>query len=502
MKFWRKYHRWIGLFVGIVLFLFAFSGVILNHRNWLSSSDISRKFLPETYQYNNWNNASLKGQVTIGNDSVLLYGNIGCWLWQPSKNVFTNFNNGFQDGIDNRKIAKLIKVNDTYFAGTLFGLYQFSSYTWKKVDLDLTHPRITDIIEKDDSLLILTRSELLQIPLKDLSQIKKTYLPAPINYDNKVSLFKTFWVIHSGEILGMTGKIVVDCMAILFLFLAITGFIYYFSPGLIKRTRKKQKSTEIKKKVYRFSVKWHNKAGVYASLLLLIVAFTGMFLRPPFLITIANSKVAKIPFTHLDSLNPWYDQLRAIRYNEQLGIYLISTSEGFYAWMPDRNEMIPVPNQPPVSVMGINVFEPLNESSYLIGSFNGLFRWNPFTGETSHFLSGQPYNPAHAPAMPISDHMVSGYIQLKENSYYIDYNHGIIHLNHQQTFPVMPEVVLDNSPMSLWNLALELHTGRFFQRWLGPFYILIVPLTGLLTIGLILTGFWIWWKFYRKKRRQ
>ncbi len=45
------------------------------------------------------------------------------------------------------------------------------------------------------------------------------------------------------------------------------------------------------------------------------------------------------------------------------------------------------------------------------------------------------------------------------------------------------------SSMSLWNLSLEIHTGRFFQFLLGDFYILIVPLVGLAAIMVIISGY-------------
>jgi uncharacterized iron-regulated membrane protein len=55
--------------------------------------------------------------------------------------------------------------------------------------------------------------------------------------------------------------------------------------------------------------------------------------------------------------------------------------------------------------------------------------------------------------------------------------------------------------MSLWNTALEIHTGRIFEPIVGPFYILYVPLAGLCLIMVLVSGFFIWWKVHRKKRK-
>jgi uncharacterized iron-regulated membrane protein len=54
--------------------------------------------------------------------------------------------------------------------------------------------------------------------------------------------------------------------------------------------------------------------------------------------------------------------------------------------------------------------------------------------------------------------------------------------------------------MSLWNVALELHTGRVFEHLIGPFYILIVPLAGICILLVLISGFLLWWKVYRKKK--
>jgi uncharacterized iron-regulated membrane protein len=65
----------------------------------------------------------------------------------------------------------------------------------------------------------------------------------------------------------------------------------------------------------------------------------------------------------------------------------------------------------------------------------------------------------------------------------------------------MPKEVIDKNPMPLWNVAQEIHTGRIYQFFMGDFYILVVPLTGLFTLYLNISGFIIWYKRYRKKKR-
>jgi len=495
MKFWRKYHKWAGIGLSFFLLLFALSGIVLNHREAFSSIDIPRSLLSSSYQYHNWNNAALRGGIDLDSTRTLYYGNVGCWEYSKPDDRWSDYNTGFPKGSDNRKISKVIKTNNKrLFAGTLFGLYEYRNDQWEKISLGLKHERITDLIEVDDQLHILTRSEL---GLLDLTrkQLHFSYLPTPAGYQKTSSLFKTIWLLHSGEILGLTGKIIVDLIALIFLFLLVTGIIWFISPAQIKRAKKRMKKTVYQKKAFRFSVKWHNKLGFYFIAFMVFTTFTGIFLRPPLLIAIANAQVKSIPYTMLDTPNAWYDQLRAIRFNSHHQMYFVSTAKGMFALTSDQKEMVPVPHQPPVSVMGINVFEEQSTDRYLVGSFSGLYLWNPIEQTTHHAFTGQIYRPPTGMARPIGEHMAAGYYADHHHSYYYDYNTGAHALN-KGSFPVMPDEIKEASPLSLWNLALEIHTGRIFQDVLGAFYILIVPLTGIATLILLFSGLWIWWKKY------
>lgn len=502
MKFWRKYHKWVGIVLCLLLMMFAISGIVLNHRQLFSSININRDLLTSSYQYKNWNNAALKGSIKLDSTLSLFYGNVGVWIYNEHTGIWTDFNSGFKKGIDNRKISKVIRTkNGRLFAATQFGLFEYIKDSWQTMEIPLKHPRICDLIEKDDELHILTRSELGLLNLTDANaKIEFNFLPTPEGYDNKTSLFKTIWVLHSGEILRFTGKLLVDAVAIIFIFLCITAIIWFIYPFQLKRKKRKQKDITALKRTFRFTVKWHNKIGYYTLILLVFTTFTGMFLRPPLLITIANSKVINIPYSMLDTPNAWYDQLRSIRFNKDYDVYFVSTSNGMYALTSDRQQMIKIPHQPPISVMGINVFEQKSKNTYLIGSFSGLFLWNPFDNTTHDYLSGTAYRPKAGMARPVSSTMATGYFKAQNDEHYFDYSNGAILLNGKHHFPEMPMEIKAASPLSFWNFALEIHTGRIFQDFIGSFYILIVPLVGIATIVLLFSGLWIYIKVFRKNK--
>ena len=231
VNFFKKYHKWVSILLTLFIILFSLSGIVLNHRQLFSGIDVSRDYLPEDYIYTNWNNAAVAGTTKIGSDSILIYGNIGVWLTDTLSDNFTDFNDGFPNGVDNRKISKIYNSHlFGLYAGTHFGLYKFneSENKWQKIELPIHKERIVDIDQKGDTLLILSRSYLLKS--WDGINFSRQTLPEPEDYDNKAGLFKTLWVIHSGELYGLPGILLVDAIGLITIFLTITGLIYWIIP--------------------------------------------------------------------------------------------------------------------------------------------------------------------------------------------------------------------------------------------------------------------------------
>lgn len=500
----KAWHKWVSIVLSLFVLLFALSGIVLNHRSWFSSVDVNRNLLPADYRYHNWNLAAVRGSVEKSDNEILIYGNIGVWKANGELSQFSDFNKGFPKGIDNRKISMIIRTGQgDLIAGTYFGLYVHSFGRWEKVALPGNEKRITDLALHNQKIYILTRSYLLVgDDDKPLENAEVILLPPAEDDDNKVSLFKTLWLIHSGEIYGIAGKLFVDFMALALIFFILTGLIIWLFPGWIKRKKRQNAGVKPLAKTMKFSLKWHNKLGWYLAVFLIITAITGAFLRPPLLIPIANSRVAKIPFSKLNQPNPWYDKLRAIIYDHYEERFILSTSEGFY--YSDDHFSTPLKRfgvQPPVSVMGINVFEPLGQGGFMVGSFSGLFTWFPQQQYVENLMTREQYLPSGRSGAPFSDHAVAGLVWDGEAKPYIfDYLGGAAPLLHENNFPAMPQQVLDNSPISLWNLALEVHTARIYRPVTGDLYILIVPLAGLSLSFLLISGIILYWRGFRRNR--
>jgi hypothetical protein len=504
VRFFRKYHKWFSIAATFFILLFAVSGIILNHRKALSGLDVSRGFLPRNYHYRNWNLAAVKGAVRISSDSILIYGNTGIWLTDSSFSRFRDMNAGFPDGADNRKINTLSWSPRTgLFAGSLFGLFQWRERGWHKVLLPESEPRVVKVLAQGDTLFVMTRSHLwLSGTDSKFQHFSALELPKGENDDGKTGLFKTLWVIHSGEIYGLPGKLIVDGVGIVFILLSFTGLIYFLMPTILRRVKseeRKGKSEERKVKFKRFNrgaLRWHNTIGSWMIAILLLNTVTGMFLRPPLLIPVADKRVGKLPYTELSDPNPWFDRLRDLIFDPGMNRFLLSTSEGMY-YSDDffQSELKFFVVQPPVSVMGINVFRKVEPGTYLVGSFSGLFEWTPDHGTITDAVTRTPYRETGGSGPPFGSVSVAGLIDTDTaTSVVFDYAAGAFALTGRNPFPSMPEQILSASPMSLWSACLEIHTGRIFEPIFGMFYILVVPLVGFVTLFILVSGFWVWWR--------
>ncbi len=502
MNFLRKYHKWLSIGFSLFIIAFALSGIFLNHRETFSGIDLNRGWMAEDYQYKNWNNAAVNGSEKIGNDSILIYGNIGVWLTDTNFSRYTDFNRGFPKGIDNRKVADLLYTSDgKLLAATLFGLFQYNyeKAQWAKISLPIKEKRVVDLLEKDGKIYVLTRSHLLITT--DAQHFTEQIIPEPEGYDHKIGLFKTLWVIHSGEIYGLAGKLIVDAVAIIFIFLTITGIILFINGYRIRSRKKKSLDIQKIKKTNRWNLKWHNKIGWTTVILLVVTTATGMFLRPPLLAFIGNAKVGKIPFTELDTPNPWFDILRRIEYDSESKIFILSTMDAFY--FSEDNFSTPLKKfryQPPASVMGVTVLEKKATNTYLVGSFEGLFLWDYSNGFVFDYIKKQPWQPPVSQSAPIGDFKISGFTEdFGIEEIIFDYSLGAINLETGRFPAPMTKEIIDKSGMSLWNFSLEVHTARIYEPIFGIFYILIIPISGLVILFILISGTIVWYKKHRKR---
>ncbi len=496
----KKWHKWLGVLFAFFALIFAISGIILNHRGALSKVDVPRRYLPDYLTIENWNQSSIKTTLNIGGDSIIMYGSSGIWLTDKRHTFVERYEDGIKQGADNRNIAKIVKThNGDIFALTTFDLYRFDKQRQSWIccsSLIDTHERLSDIAASPDTLVIASRSEIFYSTYP-YNVFTKSTIKAPSDYNGKVSLFRTIWRLHSGELFGEIGKIIVDILGIVTILLSITGIIIFLFPKIVRYLKKRGKRVTIYISTLRPSYKIHGKLGYWLAALLLILFASGTFLRPPLLIAIIRSDVAPIPYTTLDSENAWNDRLRCINYDTLQKEWLIYTSEGFYA-MPDLKS-IPdkIVSAPKVSVMGVNIMQQVHQNSWIVGSFDGLVLWDRINGYCVDYITKQPLMPK--PPGPPNQHLaVTGYSNdFLASDIAFGYTFGAKYINRNGNFISMPQIG-NRDKISLWHLALEVHTGRIYQPIIGLFSDMFVFISGLVLIIITFSGLIIVRKTYPK----
>jgi len=493
----KAWHKWLGIPVSLFAFIFAISGIVLNHRTLVSGMDVSREYLPDYLTVENWNQSSIKTTINIGGDSLLMYGASGVWLTNQRHTFTERFESGMKNGVDNRNTAKIVKTNNgDIFAVTTFDLYQLNKRTnnWCNVSsLIDSHERLSDIATNGDTLVVISRSELFTSTYP-YNKFSKSTIIAPSDYDGKVSLFRTIWRLHSGELFGDIGKIIVDLLGVVTIIFSITGIIIFLFPKIVRRLKKRGKNISVYIATLRPSYKWHGKLGYWLTALILILFVSGTFLRPPLLIAIIRSDVKPLPYTTLDSKNAWNDRLRCINYDTLQDEWLLYTSEGFFTMKNLNSQPLPVQSAPRVSVMGVNIMQQVYRDCWIVGSFDGLVLWDRNSGVCIDYLTKRPITP-RPPGPPQQQVAVTGYsADFLAGDVVFGYSFGARYIHRNGEFISMPKTEAPNR-ISLWHLALEAHTGRIYQPLIGFFSDLFVFISGLLLVIITITGFVL----YRRK---
>ena len=475
---WRKQHKWIGIGMTFFLVMFCVSGILLNHRSLIKGVDVSRKYLPSNYKYEKWSGGLLRGTLALDN-KVLLYGNSGIWQTDSTASFFADLNKGLPEGADNRQIRNIVKTdNGEIMTVSPFALYNYGEHeTWHKMELPLEDDeKLTDIASHGDTLVVLSRS-YAYISVPPYKNFRRVQLGAPKNYKQRVTLFRTIWLLHSGELFGSAGKVAVDFIAVVLVLLCITGAVFAIRP--------KQKA------LLRLSLKLHDKIGRYTIALTLLIVLTGWCLRPPVMIALVLNKIPAIPGTTLRSNNPWNDKLRMIRYDKDEHDWLVSTSEGFYSLKLNNGAMKKIESAPPVSVMGLNVLQKDANGKWYCGSFSGLFVWDRQKGTATDYFTHKPA-PKKAGA-PFGKKAIAGMSQdfvHKSSEASMTYNRSAIIADYYDGTTIIAQPSSMNYlPMSLWNVALEIHSGRFFIGNIATYIFIFVM--GILAIWCLWSGFYI-----------
>lgn len=506
-----KSSRWVHKYPGLILLLFmawmSLSGVLLNHPGLLSRVSVSGFLVPGHYHPQNWNRSSMKGILTYDSLNFLAYGNQGIYISNDKGKSFTSFMDGdFPQAARKRRTNHIIRLDNSnkLMAATNKGLYiaEMDNRLWKPLKLPGNNEPVQKILFSADTCIVVTKSSVYISNKNNLANFSQQ-IPERQVYDEKIPLFRAFLELHDGSIWGLPGKLLWDVAGVILFFLCLSAFYMWYYPKKWKRNYRKKSipAQKAEKNRRRFYLKYHKKLGWYFAVVFVIIFITGIFLRPPLLITIADSSIAKKIYPAWEHKNPWNQKINNALFDSKSNRLILECSDGLWAGNINSNTSFTKLDLPiPVFAMGASVFEEETPGSWLVGSFGGLYRYS-LTNNISEPILKQAAS--RNPGRPGSL-LVTGYIHLPDSTEYVlGHYKGLCDTNGNplpNQLP-MPKQLKEDFKMPLWNWLFELHNARIFQGVLGGFYILVIPLFGITGLLIILSGVFDYWyvKLKRKK---
>lgn len=509
----RALHRWLGLLGFLYFSAMAVSGVLLNHPDALSGVDLPRSWLPGDYAYREWNRNSLRGSLRGEGGELFLYGEAGVWRWEPGAAEPVPDAEGFERSVYYRDTRALLRVNATLdgsgpylLAGTRGGLWgrSLAGGPWRPVSLAPAgaggsgRETVVDLLEADGALLAVTRDRVYRGDTAWPPRfVDATPARAP-EPDRRLPLFRLIFHAHSGEAWGLRGRLVVDALGVVLVVLCLTGAGFWW------RKRRRTLARGAGGRLARVGLGWHLRLGLWASPLLLLVAATGFFQRPPFLIAVAFTEYPERFHPAPSDPNPWHDLLRKAAYDPVRRTLLLATADGFYSGpvggsRPFEREW----GGPPVSVMGATVLRRAPDGLLWVGSMSGLYVWDRASGWVTDAFTGRPPRPGQGG--PVGQQQVVGWVGVADGRVLVaDYGLGLVDGEGQLQAAAgvlpMPEELREGGRISLWHALFELHNGRLFGFLLGWWTWVVVPLGGLALLAQVATGVLDRWLPHRKPR--
>lgn len=403
---WHRQHRRSSLAVCFFLVMFCVSGILLNHRDCLREYGLSRSLLPPFYRYDSWNGGLLRGTVMLPGapGQVAVYGAGGIFLTDTAATEFRDYTAGLPAPAHYRNIRAMAVASDScIYALSTTGLYRSAApgTPWREVTLPaLAGEAFSDLLVHGDSIIVLGRSQAYVAAAPD-APFRAVRIAAPADGVPGETLFRRVWDLHSGRMFGTAGILVADLIALVIIFLCLTGLVRWLVPAVVRRRKRRgQHPRRLPGRILRFSLRG----------------------------------------------------------------------------CPGRIEV-----QPPVSVMGLNVLHQVSDSGqWLAGSFSGAYLWDLRAGTVTDYITGEPAD--LKPGPPFGKTAVAGYSpHLRGGDILVTYDGG------NDRIPMPGE--LATLPMPLWNVALEIHTGRIYVGNSATYFFVFI--IGLLVFWCLLSGYMV-----------
>ena len=514
----RWFHKWLGLLLILYGVLMGISGIFVNHHEWIEGLSVPRWLVPPQYHPVDFDrHALVQAEFSSDDpDQVFVAGSAGVWASSDGGYTFEPMDDGFPEAPAHRvtNAVLLIEEADTrLLAGTAHGLYACdpADGRWSELALGDGHAHVRSILRVRDSVLVFTRSGIWESPV-DARPLRFERIDASRRIDPErgapgVSLVFLLFDLHSGEVLGLSGRLIVDVVGVLTVFLCFSAFYLWYYPKQRKWTRNRPRRRPKRKKadrwprrkvgqtLFRSLFHYHLKLGIWIAPILLLLSATGFFMRPPLLILPAMVDVPAALYPGLPPAEVWEERINRAVHDHARGRILIEASDGFWA-APDDDldrpfEQVEMPA--PVHVMGTMALETDPSGDLIVGSFSGGFRIDRETSAVTDMFTGE--QPEGVSTMRTADRMVTGVFHTPGGEEYAStFHNGLLRAGGEPRAGrfEMPKQLTERYRMPLWDYMFELHNGRFFRDWIGQWYLLVPIVGSLLFLLLTVTGIFDW----------
>ncbi len=502
-------HKYAGLFLILFLIYMSLSGILLNHPGLISGWSVPGWLLPPSYRTENWNRGTIGDFLELADGTLLLAGKKGVWRSDHQGRNFYSFNTGLPGQELYLKAHDLHLHQDIVFLGLERGLYSLTADDrWQPAAPGLASEKIVRMHSTPDGLLVLSASGLYFRPDHGSGDFLPLRAWRRVD-EEKITLVELFFSVHAGSFLGLPGQLLFDLVGLIIILLSISAFYTWFYRK-IRGWRRKPGVADGKDSgaFSRLVFKYHVKVGAYASTIILIIALTGFFMRPPFLALIAEGSIPSRYFPGIHDPNPWHEKIQNGIVDLSNNKILLTGADGnWLADWADSLKFIPLEQELPIFVMGATVLDTISPGLLKIGSFGGLFEFDLAHGRIKDLLTENQVT-AFDPVRP-AKYMVTARFDYRDRSFIATQEQGLLELPDLKPVPdfEMPAEINTAFTFPLWNFLFEVHNGRIFKDFIGGFYILLVPSGALFLFLLTISGLydWLFRSYYLshiKKRRE
>lgn len=488
-KISRWLHKYVGLFIVLYAVWMSVSGVLLNHPGLIENFSVPKWMVPKRYMLNdNWNRRALVDAVYSKDNPQKVYiaGSQGVWASDDGAKTFRKMENGFPSAPYLYKTNDIFMLkNERLFAATDGGLYSCSikDEQWKQIELGNESAAVRKILQVKGKIVVFTSSYAFvsQIENDDFN-FQKVQLATTDSEERKFSLFSLIFHIHSGEIWGLPGRLIVDAIGLVLLFAALSGIYMWYMPW--KKKKLSIRPTRGRRKIFIWLHKYHLKIGIISAAFIFFVGLSGLFLLRPLSLTIIGKYVSSKYYPAVLPQNRFEDNIRNALYDEVEDQLIIQADRAF--WISPTDFSAPLKKKLAMSAPGhgMSVFEPYGKGGYLMGSFAGIFHLHRNSLKVTKLL--QPKS---------GRTLITGYLKTPKGEEFVTALYkGLMPLKDTELEGrfTMPKEMIENYRWPLWSFLFALHNGRIFSGLFGAWNTMIVFSFGVLFAIIVITGTYDW----------